>query len=85
MTMVVWVAYFAPKHWEWYQENLTLKSNLSEVTDERDHYKNLIRPNEWGPADQHEARIVPKQRPWRDMEPPQGEVTFHFDDIKDGG
>ena len=83
-TAVVWVAYFAPKHWEWYHELLDTKTQLAEVTEDRDHYKNLIRPNEWGEAAQHEARIVPKIKLWKE-EPPTGNVEFQFDDIKDGG
>ncbi len=85
IAMVVFVAYMAPKHWEWYRENVDLKAALVDATEARDHYKNLVRPNEWGAVAQHEARIVPKERPWKDMEPPQGDVEFTFDDIKDGG
>ena len=84
IAMVVWVAYFAPKHWEWHQENVELKNTLGVVTEERDHYKNLIRPNEWGPVAQHEARIVKKPVPYPDVGP-AGEVSFTFDDIKNGG
>ena len=84
IAMVVWVAYFAPKHWEWHQENVELKNTLGVVTEERDHYKNLIRPNEWGPVAQHEARIVPKPKPYPDVGSAGG-VSFTFDDIKDGG
>ena len=83
-TAVVWVAYFAPKHWEWYQELKDTKRRLAEVTEERNHYQNLVRPNEWGAAAQHEARIVLKKRPWS-TEPPVGEIEFYIDDIKDGG
>ncbi len=84
IALVVFVAYMAPKHWEWYQENVTLKCRLTEVTEERDHYKNLIRPNEWGAVAQHEARIVrtPKEFPYVTE---IGDVEFTFDDIKDGG
>ena len=84
IAMVVWVAYFAPKHWEWYQENVALKQALTEASEERDHYKNLIRPNEWGAVAQHEARIVrtPKEFPYVTE---VGDVEFQFDDIKDGG
>jgi len=94
-TAVVWVAYFAPKHWEWYQELKDTKRRLAEVTEERNHYQNLVRPNEWGDAAQHEARIVPKTKPWEEMsddierhkqeELLTGGVEFTFDDIKDGG
>jgi len=84
VTAVIWVAYFAPKHWEWYQELKDTKGRLTDVTVERDHYKNLIRPNEWGAADQHEARIVPRVKPWED-EPLLGDIKYSFDDIQDGG
>ncbi len=84
VTAVVWVAYFAPKHWEWYQDLKDTKSRLADVIVDRDHYKNLTRPNEWGAADQHEARIVPKTRPWED-EPLMGDIKYQFDDIQDGG
>ncbi len=85
IAMVVFVAYMAPKHWEWYQENVDLKRALVYATEARDHYKNLVRPNEWGAVAQHEARIVPKERPWGFGLSPQGDVEFTFDDIKDGG
>ena len=81
---IAFVAVMAPKHWDMYHENLSLTDQLERVTTDRDHYKNLIRPNEWGAAAQHEARIVPKITPWVE-EPPQGVIEFTFDDIKDGG
>ena len=82
--MVVFVAYMAPKHWDWYQQNVELKNTLGVVTEERDHYKNLIRPNEWGPVAQHEARIVRKPKEFPDVGS-AGDVSFTFDDIKNGG
>lgn len=84
IALVVFVAYMAPKHWEWYQENIDLRAALVDATEARDHYKNLVRPNDWGAAAQHEARIVRKPKPY-DTGSSAGEVSFRFDDIKDGG
>ena len=85
IAFVVMVAYMAPKHWEWYHQNVNLQASLRNAAAERDHYKNLIRPNEWGPVAQHEARIV-KTPPYQGIELKPGEsIDFVFDDIKDGG
>lgn len=81
---VAFVAVMAPKHWDMYHKNIELQESLDVVSTDRDHYKNLVRPNEWGLAAQHEARIVPRPKPWSE-EPPQGEVEFYIDDIRDGG
>ena len=78
------VVVMAPRHWEVYHENIKLTEQLRQRTEERDHYKSLVRPNEWGTVAQHEAGIKPKKdKVWVDVE--QGDIHFQFDDIKDGG
>ena len=79
------VVVMAPRHWEMYHENIDLKAALTNVGEERDHYKNLVKPSEWGAEAQREARIV-KTQPWDDYEAyTTGEVEHVFDDIKNGG
>ncbi len=84
------VIVMAPKHWEWYQENKDLKRALVEAIAERDHYKNLTSPIQWGPAALHEARIQTRKEKkvvaWDGVTLQPGEaIDFVFDDIKDGG
>jgi len=90
ITFVVFVAYMAPKHWDWYHQNVDLKAALRNRTEERDHYKNLVSPIQWGPQELHEARIVARREakvvPYEGVTIEPGEsVDFVFDDIKDGG
>jgi len=87
IALVVFVAYMAPKHWDWYQQNIDLRSQLRVAVERAAHYQNLVRPNEWGPREQFDARIVPvKNMPWdsaTDVNP--GGLMYEFDDIKNGG
>ena len=96
VTFVVFVAYMAPKHWEWYHQNIDLRSQLRVAVERAAHYQNLVRPNEWGPVAQHEARIVPNEvRPWDNFEDlkkatlqdhkHEDDIEYRFDDIRDGG
>ena len=90
ITFVVFVAFMAPKHWDWYHENVNLKAALRNRTEERDHYKNLVSPIQWGPQELHEARVIDRRAnktvPYEGVEIQPGEsVEFVFDDIKDGG
>ena len=83
VTFVGFVIVMAPKHWEWWQENVELKKALTKAIDRGDHYKQLSTPNQWGPVDQHEARIVAKPRTYPDVD--AGPIEHRFDDIMDGG
>ena len=88
IAIVAFVAYMAPKHWDWYMQNVTLKESLRKAIERGDHYKHMTKPTEWGPVDQHEARIVPsKIVPWDGTIgfDPDPDVHFRFDDILDGG
>ena len=85
ISFVVLVAFMAPKHWETYHENVDLKASLRNALSERDHYKNLVKPNLWGPVEEHEARIV-RQAPAYEAfmeEASKGDVEFKFDDIRE--
>ncbi len=83
IAVVVFVAYMGPKHWQWHEENLDLRSQLKVAVERSAHYQNLVRPNEWGPVEQHEARIVKKKPPYQGitLEPGQA-IDFVFDDIR---
>ena len=83
VTFIAFVIVMAPKHWEWYHENVQLKKDLKVALEQAAHYKNLVKPSEWGPVDQHEARIIKKERPYDGvtLEPGQA-IDFVFDDIK---
>ncbi len=83
IALVGFVAYMAPKHWQWYMENVTLKESLRKAIERGDHYKHMTKPTEWGPVDQHESRIVKKPRTYPDTS--QGPIEHRFDDILDGG
>ena len=85
IALVAFVAYMAPKHWEWYMENVTLKESLRKAIERGDHYKHMTKPTEWGPVDQHEARIVKKARIYGDSNFDHGPIEHRFDDIMDGG
>ena len=86
ITFVVFVAYMAPKHWDWYHQNIDLREQLRVAVERAAHYQNLVKPNEWGPVEQHEARIVKKAPPYQGIALVPGEsIDFVFDDIKDGG
>jgi len=87
ITFVAFVAYMAPKHWDWYQQNIDLRSLLKVAVERAAHYQHLVSPIEWGPREQHESRIIhTKDVPWEGVTIEPGEsVDFVFDDIKDGG
>jgi len=83
ITFVVFSAFMAPKHWDWYHDLKHTKEQLRIRTEEREHYKQLVSPTQWGPPDEHEARIVKRVR----LSPPadKGAIEHRFDDILDGG
>ena len=84
VTFVVFAAYMGPRHWEWYQENLDLRKQLKVAVERAAHYQNLVKPNEWGPVEQHEARIVKKEPPYQGITLQPGEsIDFVFDDIRE--
>ena len=83
IALVGFVAYMAPKHWDWYHQNVDLRSQLQVAVARAAHYQALVRPNEWGPVEQHEARIVPKVRPYRTDEAIEQMVKYTFDDIRE--
>lgn len=86
LSFVIWVAYFGPKHWEWYREREDLKKALHKALERGEHYKQLTKPTEWGPVDQHEARIVKKPKLFPVTPAVKGDksdVAFKFDDIRE--
>ena len=90
ISFVVLVAFMAPKHWETYHELVDIKEQLRIRTEDRDHYKNLVSPIQWGPQELHEARIIKRRedkvRAYDGVTLEPGEaIDFVFDDIKDGG
>ena len=89
VTFIGFVAVMAPRHWEWYHENIDLRKQLKVAVDRAAHYQALSTPNQWGPVEQHEARIVPKPpRPYDEyaFDGMTGNDIMHkFDDILDGG
>jgi len=86
LSFVVWVAYFGPKHWEWYQRHKEDQATIKRLAEERDHYKHLANPSDWGTVQEHEARIVPKKSTlWDDEDVSAGPIEHRFDDIMDGG
>ncbi len=89
IALVGFVAYMGPKHWEWYQQNIDLKSQLRVAVERAAHYQALSTPNQWGTVEQHEARIVPRPaRPYDEyaFDGMTGNDIMHkFDDILDGG
>ena len=87
VTFIGFVVVMAPRHWEWYQENIKLKAALKSATEERDHYKNLVSPIQWGPQELHEARIIKRRedkvRAYDGVTLEPGEaIDFVFDDIR---
>ncbi len=85
IALVAFVAYMAPKHWDWYHQNVDLRSQLRVAVERAAHYQSLATPNQWGPVEQHEARIITKVRPWSDEQAPlPGAIEHRFDDILDG-
>ena len=90
ITFVVFAAFMAPKHWDWYHENIDLRKQLRVAVERAAHYQNLVSPVQWGPKALHEARIIKRREdkvvPWQGVELQPGEsIDFVFDDIKDGG
>ncbi len=87
ITFVVFVAFMAPKHWDWYHQNIDLKEQLRVAVERAAHYQNLVKPNDWGPQEQFDSRIVTKKTPpYQGVTLEPGEsIDFVFDDIKDGG
>jgi hypothetical protein len=86
MTFMGFVVVMAPIHWENYHEVKRLKEDNRMLVEERDHYMNLVRPNEWGSQAQYESRVVPvKELPYEAvMDTQKGAVEYLFDDIKEG-
>ena len=83
ITFIGFVAVMAPKHWDWYQQNTDLRSQLKVAVERAAHYQALSTPNQWGPVEQHEARIVKKEPPYQGITLEPGEsIDFVFDDIK---
>lgn len=95
---IAWVIALAPKHWEDHHEKLRLTEQLRIRTEERDHYKHMTKPTQWGTVDQREAGIKPKpsacERGIHQMDPVtqrcqhcdkdlQLKVEFKFDDIRE--
>ncbi len=86
ITFVVFAAFMAPRHWEWYHENVDLRSQLTVAVERAAHYQHLASPIEWGTAEQREAGIVKKAPPYQGINLEPGEaIDFTFDDIKNGG
>ena len=85
IALIGFVAFMAPKHWDWYQQNVELTRSLRLALEEAAHYKSMSYPSEWGPVAQHEARIVPKRHAWEGHDVDAGPIEFRFDDILDGG
>ena len=85
VTFVVFVAYMAPKHWQWWEENVDLRKQLKVAVDRAAHYQALSTPNQWGPVEQHEARIITKPTPpYQGVTLEPGEsIDFVFDDIRE--
>ena len=84
IALVGFVAYMAPKHWDWYQQNVDLRSQLKVAVERAAHYQALATPNQWGPVEQHEARIVAKAPPYQGVTLEPGEsIDFVFDDIRE--
>jgi len=85
VTFVVFAAYMAPKHWEWYHDLKYTKEQLRIRTEERDHYKQLAAPSDWGTQPDYEPRIIsPKRNAWDDVEVKPGPIEHRFDDILEG-
>ena len=86
IALVAFVAYMAPKHWDWYHENVDLRSQLKVAVERAAHFQALSTPNQWGPVEQFKARIVPTvETPWVDVDVDAGPIEHRFDDILDGG
>ena len=86
IALVGFVAYMAPRHWDWYHQNVDLCSQLAVAVERAAHYQHLVKPSEWGPVEQHEARIVKKEPPYQGVTLKPGEsIDFVFDDIRNGG
>ena len=85
VTFIGFVIVMAPRHWEWYQENIDLRSQLKVAVERAAHYQQLATPNQWGPVEQHEARIVTKPTPpYQGVTLEPGEsIDFVFDDIRE--
>ena len=83
IALVGFVAYMAPKHWDWYHQNIDLRSQLRVAVERAAHYQHLATPNQWGPIEQHEARIVTTPKVYPDVD--AGPIEHRFDDILDGG
>lgn len=84
VTFIGFVIVMAPRHWEWYQENVELKKALVKAIARGDHYKHVATPNQWGTAAQHEARIVAKEPPYQGITLQPGQaIDFVFDDIRE--
>ena len=81
ISFVVLVAFMAPKHWDTYQENVDLRSQLRVAVERAAHYQNLISPMQWGPQEEHETRTVKTRIVHPDAE--TGDVRFKFDDIRE--
>ena len=85
VTFIGFVVVMAPVHWENYHECKELKEDNRLLVEERDHYMNLVRPNEWGPQAQFEARVVPvNELPYDKTFQYADNVVYRFDDIKGG-
>ena len=84
VTFVGFVVVMAPKHWDWYQQLKEQAETIRKLAEERDHYKSMSYPSEWGPVEQFEDRIIPaKSVPYDDVD--AGPIEHRFDDILDGG
>ena len=75
----------APRHWEWYHESKADKETIRRLAEERDHYKNMSYPSEWGPTEEHDLRIKHVREPlWDNDDIIGGQVEHRFDDILEG-
>ena len=81
IALVAFVAYMAPKHWDWYQQNVTLKESLRKAIERGDHYKSLTNSIEWGPQP---ATVKIKTPIYGDSNFDPGPIEHRFDDIMDG-
>ena len=83
VTFVGFAVVMAPRHWEWYHQSVEDKETIRKLAEERDHYKNMSYPTEWGPVEQFKERIIPvRDVPYDDVD--SGPIEHRFDDILDG-